>query len=185
MGVCVNSEPVILDLSEYTSFPARVQVTADPEKFSVDCESIHKLKRLTVDLEIQQVGDDYSCRGKVEAAADLECARCLTNFPAVLTGEVGFFCRPEGYKPPGDEEVVDDEDYAHFVGGDLRVDIGEPVRQAIFLAVDIKPLCREDCCGFCPDCRCNLNDSDCDCDCEDNDVDQRWGALKDLKKKLT
>ncbi|MFH1687363.1 MAG: DUF177 domain-containing protein, partial [bacterium] len=181
--VCVHSEAVILDLREFKSFPARAQVTADPEKFSVDYDSIHSLERLTVDLEVQQAGDEYYCRGTVVAEANVECARCLAIFPTELTGEIDFFCRPEGWKPPGDDGVVDDEDYAHFVGGDLRADIGELVRQAVVLAVDLKPVCREDCRGLCPSCGCNLNESDCGC--KSDVVDERWSALKDLKKKLT
>ena len=78
--------------------------------------------------------------------------------------------------PP--EGIDDNEDYIFFKSSDLQADLSDIVRQAIILAVGMKPLCSEDCRGLCPDCGVNLNKQSCRCASEK--IDPRWEGLKKL-----
>jgi uncharacterized protein len=53
------------------------------------------------------------------------------------------------------------------------------MREQFYLAVPMKPLCRDDCAGLCPSCGTNLNRGSCGCtrDWED----PRFAALKAFK----
>ena len=50
---------------------------------------------------------------------------------------------------------------------------------ALLVALPLKPLCREDCAGLCPQCGANLNEGPCGC--EPDTEDDRWAALRELK----
>jgi uncharacterized protein len=170
-----------IDLRQLEEFPARKTIEADPEKFSLDYEGVQQVKRVTADLLVQKTGEEFYCRGKVEAVVDLECARCLCPFEAQLENDVDFFVSPKGLHEDEEGTIEDDEDYAWLEGNSLQADITDIVRQAIILAIDLKPLCEEQCEGLCPECGCNLNEEDCDCETER--IDPRWEALKKLKEQ--
>lgn len=172
---------MILDLRQLEEFPARMTIEADPEKFSLDYDGVQQVKQVTVDLIVQQTGEEYYCHGTVDAVLDLECARCLVVFEARLQSDIDFFASPEGLHEDEDGAIQDDEDYAWLQGDSLRADITDVVRQAVILAIDLKPLCDEQCKGLCPQCGCNLNEEDCDCQTER--IDPRWEALKKLKEQ--
>ena len=50
------------------------------------------------------------------------------------------------------------------------------------LNVPMKPLCRVDCKGLCPECGAELNAGACPCG--ETKVDPRWGTLAALKSRL-
>ena len=41
------------------------------------------------------------------------------------------------------------------------IDLGQLMQEQFYLAVPMKPLCREDCRGLCPVCGTNLNTGSC------------------------
>ena len=48
--------------------------------------------------------------------------------------------------------------------GTASIDLGELIHEQFFLALPMKPLCREDCKGLCPLCGANWNTTTCDCE---------------------
>jgi uncharacterized protein len=107
----------------------------------------------------------------VEGTARLRCSRCLEDFETgIRTGfTVEFRERVEG---PEDEDV-------QLYSGDY-VDLGEQVRQNLILSLPMKPLCKPDCEGLCPQCGKNLNYGRCSCD--GGPVDARLAALGEWLK---
>ena len=53
------------------------------------------------------------------------------------------------------------------------------MREQLYLALPMKPLCREDCKGLCPNCGTNWNRGTCDC--KQGWEDPRLAALNKLK----
>ena len=62
---------------------------------------------------------------------------------------------------------------------DEKIDLGEVVREQLYLALPMKPLCQEDCKGLCPVCGVNRNRETCSC--QQEWVDPRMAALAELK----
>jgi len=60
------------------------------------------------------------------------------------------------------------------------VSVAPIVEERIQIALPMKPLCREDCRGLCPQCGADRNVSPCSCVVEF--IDPRWRALQVLKK---
>ena len=54
------------------------------------------------------------------------------------------------------------------------------MREQFYLALPMKPLCRDDCRGLCSMCGANLNRSTCDC--KHDFADPRFAALKEFRR---
>lgn len=64
---------------------------------------------------------------------------------------------------------------------DEKIDLGEVVREQLYLALPMKPLCQEDCKGLCPVCGVNRNRETCTC--QQEWVDPRMAALAEWKSR--
>lgn len=118
-------------------------------------------------------------KGELHTEVELTCSRCLKLFNRPLTLNI-----EEEYIPtidvvsglplpspeePGSSFTIDE----HHV-----IDLDEAIRQYTLLVTPMKPLCREDCAGLCPDCGSNLNEGSCDC--SPRAADPRWAELGKL-----
>ena len=74
----------------------------------------------------------------------------------------------------GDEQ---DDDVSYYLGD--RIDLGEVVREHVALQLPMKPVCRDDCRGLCPQCGANWNEGTCDC--RPDDMDPRLAVLRSWK----
>lgn len=77
-----------------------------------------------------------------------------------------------------DEILKDDDGVRLIVSGKLEID--DIIMTDIFLNLELKHLCREDCKGLCSVCGADLNNGECGCD--RNIYDPRLSALRDLLK---
>lgn len=128
---------------------------------------------LEVRLEAQQAGPDVVVRGRLAGMFELACRRCLEPVLAGIEEDVGLLYRAGG--EAGQDEGPD-------VLGLPRVgmlDLTEPVREQVLVAVPRYVYCREDCRGLCPRCGTNLNEEACACRSEE--VDARWAPLRELR----
>jgi len=94
-------------------------------------------------------------------------------------GGVVVFHQHNGEFHFGKSEVAE-EDLDTSVYRDDQIDLNEVLREQFYLALPMKPLCREDCAGLCPQCGTNRNTGTCSCATED--VDPRLAPLRGLKQ---
>lgn len=121
-----------------------------------------------VRLQLESVSEGVLVSGVVSADLVGQCARCLDE----ITDHRDFDLQELFYYPGRDAE----EDALFIV--DDRIDLEQPIRDAIVPELPFIPLCREDCFGLCPGCGFALND-----DPDHNhgqDVDPRWLLLQGL-----
>jgi uncharacterized protein len=94
----------------------------------------------------------------------LTCARCLEAFESPV--DVSF---TEEYRPTIDittgmpSAAVQHSELAFEISCNHTIDLTEALRQHFLLAVEIIPVCREDCQGLCPTCGTNRNTDTCTC----------------------
>ncbi len=117
-------------------------------------------------------------RGVLRTEVELTCSRCLTLFNCPVTLNVG-----EEYIPTVDVvsgvPLFSPEEPGPFIIDEHHViDLTEAIRQHSLLAIPMKPLCREDCAGLCPNCGHNLNQGSCGC--PQQGADPRWSELSKL-----
>ena len=128
---------------------------------------------LEVRLEAQQAGPDVVVRGRVSGTFAQSCRRCLEPVEVEVDEELGRLYRA------GDElEEADSEDVLPLPGH-AELELSDPVREQVMVAVPRYVYCRAECQGLCPHCGTNLNESSCDCTVDE--VDERWAPLRQLK----
>jgi uncharacterized metal-binding protein YceD (DUF177 family) len=128
---------------------------------------------VALELEVSVTGTLIRARGTVRAEAGLTCGRCLEPFRENITAEVDIVLR----SGTNGIRMEDEDETAPFIG-DNWVALDAPVREALILGVPMRPLCRPECRGLCPQCGENLNLSTCSCRPEP--ADARWEALRSL-----
>lgn len=139
---------------------------------------------------VKREGTVVTLDGRVTATLNVPCSRCLEPFdvPVDATFETRFV-------PPGEfaQVTAQSAESGEIEGGadgplvglgeyrDEAIDLDEVVREQFFLALPMKPLCREECLGLCPVCGTNRNRELCGC--KQEWVDPRLAALANFKKQ--
>lgn len=103
----------------------------------------------------------------VETEISYRCSRCLTVFPTQLKSDIDELFT---------ERVDKSNEDVHLVTEWVVLD--PYVEESAQLALDIQPLCKQDCKGLCATCGQDLNVGNCSCTGES--VDPRLEALRDL-----
>jgi len=114
-------------------------------------------------------------RGNVHGVLRHECRRCLEAVDTPFASDLTLVFVADGSE--GDEESGA---YA-FESTGSELELGEAVREELLLAINPYVVCNPECKGLCPRCGTNLNEGPCGC--TEDEVDPRWGALRDLKSE--
>jgi uncharacterized protein len=130
--------------------------------------------------EVTRVEGGYSLSAGLSWAGKLECSRCLALFDFV--GEEEFSLLLYQRAPVAEAELsLDKDDLDAYFYDEPIVPVAPIVEERIQIAIPMKPLCREDCRGLCPQCGDDRNVSECNCVVEF--IDPRWRALQLLRKE--
>lgn len=134
------------------------------------------------DVKATRLSDSLLVQGDVEATVQLQCSRCLDTFELAVDASLEEQFQPvvdvvTGYTIKRAE--FEENDAAFQIDLNHMMDLTEPVRQALLVALPMKPLCREDCKGICIECGGNL--TDVDCGHEQEKADDKWVGLRVLR----
>jgi DUF177 domain-containing protein len=126
--------------------------------------------------------EDIRLRGRLAAALELICARCLEPVPQKVNREFELLYRPLGVDAGRDELSVTDAEaeVGYYQGEGLLLE--DVLREQLLLALPLKVTCREECRGLCPHCGKNLNQEQCSCSVPMEDP--RWAALKEIRDRI-
>jgi uncharacterized protein len=138
---------------------------------------------ITGRLQVQKSGDEIVLVAQVSAEMSLQCARCLEWVPSSKEIDVHLLVR-SGLPSLPPEYEMEPSDADEMVAEGSELDIGRIIVQELLLELPMKPLCKEDCPGFCPVCGGRKGEGECRCGSEEP-ADTRWAALEKLKEKLT
>ena len=130
------------------------------------------------EIELKKIGKDIYANINLNTKASFECQCCLKIFSKKLeiTNKkyLFYFKKPHNLKK--------DEEYYLINMNNMTINLFQPIRQEIILATPYKPVCKENCKGFCPKCTKNLNKSECKCTIDD-DNNKPLSCLKNLLNK--
>jgi uncharacterized protein len=111
------------------------------------------------------------------AEARFDCTRCLEPFEREINAELHV-----EFNPPFLGQVDDGTAHTYDPTAKPYVDIFEDVRDAVFLAVPMKTLCKDNCKGICAGCGHDLNKESCIC-AKKEEIGP-WAALKEVSERL-
>lgn len=148
-------------------------------------EEVVGLGPVTIDANASK-GDrsgEYEVEGAVQFAADFQCSRCLDPYPFANTSkfQLRFEPRPEASEENEEIEIPPNELDIEFYS-ERSISLRQLAAEQIQLSIPMKPLCDDECLGLCPVCGVNRNREACSC--ETSVVDERWGALQDIREQL-
>lgn len=134
---------------------------------------------VSLSLKLTNAETRVLVQGEASGKVRTECARCNEEFPLPLEIEIEEDFVSED-SPEADVTGIDV--YEVLTYKEDRVPLDEMLRQNFLAAVPMQPICRGGRCkGLCDQCGRNLNNESCDCQKEE--IDPRWAALGELKKK--
>ena len=120
-------------------------------------------------LRLTRTARRILAKGTLDTIVEAECVRCLTSFQLPLSLQIEEMFAMSAAADP-----------VYFVDEGGWLNLRQPIREQILLAMPIQTLCRPDCKGLCNQCGSNLNLGPCGCDSAD--IDPRLAALKSLLK---
>jgi uncharacterized protein len=134
------------------------------------------------DVKVTRLSESLLVQGDIDASVLIECSRCLETFSLPVEARL-----EEQFLPTIDVETgapvrraeFEEDDQTFDINPNHLMDLTEPVRQALLVALPMKPLHSEDCKGICLTCGANLNEVDCGH--ADEPVDTRWTGLRELR----
>jgi len=188
-------EPRIpLDEADTGPFSFAGEVSLNPE--GLGGEPLLSISPIAMEGVVTAVDGEAHLEARLSYSGELECSRCLARFPFSEAPEIALSLLPRPVPAPASgpgaggrraDRTGSAEEDVEIAPEDLDVVYyDEPVlpfedivREQVVMAIPMKPLCREECRGLCPECGKDLNAGDCAC--EPAAGDPRFAVLKNLK----
>lgn len=128
---------------------------------------------------VERVKTDVIVKGIIEFSIKQICGLCLEGFVSRVKTPFKIEFKPSSFEPEEEERELEKEDLdVTYLRGSV-IDLFDVIREQIFFAIPIKPVCRPECLGLCHKCGSNLNIEKCNC--KDEKIDPRFSVLKGLK----
>jgi uncharacterized protein len=173
---------MLIDLSRFRGGLEHLERTYDSEAFGKDADAFRVVAPVEVSADLRKDTKKVRLVGRVTTTLELDCSRCLESYTVPIDAKFDVLFLPAGANTGDAEQEVGEEDLGVSIDKDDTIDLGEVLREQFYLALPMKPLCREECRGLCPVCGRNRNRETCECQTEW--VDPRLDALRQLKKEI-
>jgi len=147
--------------------------------FSNEHDTFTVVSPIELSFDVEKHKEEFQLTGNVRTTVELECSRCAEPYRFAVAAPFDLRYRPYTPPAPGEREILE-EDFASAVYQNDEIDLGQLIRERLYLALPMKPLCAEDCRGLCPECGTNLNRGTCEC--RPAWEDPRLAVLKKLKR---
>lgn len=174
---------MFLDLHRIRGGTERVERRDPPEAFGLTREEFRLVAPVDFAADATKDGAKARLVGRVSTRVELPCSRCLETHQIPVEANFDLLFLPAAEDTGAPEGEISDADVGVSFYTDDQIDLAEVVREQIFLALPMKPLCREDCQGLCPECGVNRNNETCSCATEW--VDPRMDALRRFRAEKT
>lgn len=170
---------LLVDLSRLRTGVEHVERRLEPSAFADTAADFRVVSPVDLTADLRKDGRKVRATGRVQATLECACSRCLEAFTIPVDAAFDALFLPASANAGAAEQEVADDDLGIAFYTNDTIDLGELVREQFYLALPMKPLCREDCRGLCPICGINRNREVCSC--ESTWVDPRLEPLRRLR----
>lgn len=141
---------------------------------------LHPLQPLSGTVVLMRTNQGILARGRLQTVLLGTCRRCLEpcEVEAHLDVEEEFHPTVQISGVPLDRISDEEFDEALLIDEHHVLDLGEVIRQGLWLVGPSEGLCSPSCNGLCPQCGGNRNLGECQC--IESAIDPRWSALQSL-----
>lgn len=172
---------MLLDLTRYRRPLERFERTFQPDDVGEEDDAYRVVAPVHLAFDIHKDKDTFRLDGTVTTELELPCGRCLEPFRLPVDSAFDERYLPHSEASNEAEREVEEDDLQTSYYRDDSIDLNELMREQFYLALPMKPLCREDCRGLCPQCGTNRNDASCECVAVWEDP--RLAALRHMKRE--
>jgi uncharacterized protein len=172
---------LVLNLARIRTPHEHFEEVYPPETFAADRDTFTVAAPVTLVFDVYKDKDQFRLDGRVETTLELPCSRCLEPFRWPINSVFDLRFQPRTAATAKPDREIDDDDFSTAFYENDEIDLVQVMREQFYLAIPMKPLCRPDCQGLCPQCGTNLNRGTCDC--KRDWEDPRFAALKSLQTK--
>jgi uncharacterized protein len=138
-------------------------------------EDVVRVGELHLEGHVERTSQGYHLGCRLEGEATLRCVRCLGEFALALDEQVELELIPAASAPREDETRLGKTELDVVFFDAPSLDLAYVAAEQVLLSVPMKPLCKQECRGFCSRCGKNLNEGPCECPPE---TDARWATLQ-------
>jgi uncharacterized protein len=167
-----------LNLARIRTAQERFEFVYQPEAFPDKGESVGVVAPIKLAFDIYKDKDQFRLVGGVQTTLELMCSRCLEPFTLPIDASFDLRYHPHALNTGEGEREVEEDDLTTAFYENEAIDLGQLMAEQFYLALPMKPLCREGCKGLCPACGTNLNRATCIC--KRGWEDPRFAVLKKL-----
>jgi len=128
---------------------------------------------ISIDMQVNKGSREIQIKGQAHAGLRYPCDRCAEEFTMHLDSDFEILLsHVESDSAPLGDGVIPITDTT------TEVDISAQIRDALYLSIPMKKICKPDCKGLCDGCGVNLNYEPCRC--KKDEIDSRWAPLQKL-----
>lgn len=167
-----------IQLDTITVATSELTLKATPEELDLKLDLAALGTDVVYNLTARRIEDEVFLDGTLSYSMQLTCARCLEEYAQPYRSPMRLVIQLVADKSAVDVEDGDTEGFVIFPEAQADFSLDQHVRDMIALELPMKPLCRDDCRGLCPQCGANLNETGCDC--RSGGTDPRWDGLRKL-----
>jgi uncharacterized protein len=169
---------MLLDLTQIRQAETEVHRRFAPEDFAGRDHAFRVVSPVELAATVHKDDARFRLVGTVSATLELGCSRCLEPFTVPVHAAFDLRYLPHADNTGEDEREVEEDDLTAAFYRDDEIDLAQLIEEQFYLVLPMKPLCRPDCQGICPQCGVNRNLESCDC--QTRWEDPRMAGLKAL-----
>jgi len=158
----------------------RFEKVYPPEALGEEREDFTLVAPVDLSFDISQDKDKFRLVGQVQTTLELPCSRCLESYTLPVNAAFDLRYHPRTENSGEGEREVEEDDLTTAFYDNEEIDLGQLMHEQFYLALPMKPLCKDNCRGLCPECGTNLNRGTCACPRAWEDP--RLAVLRKLKK---
>ncbi|HWP39019.1 MAG TPA: DUF177 domain-containing protein [Gemmatimonadales bacterium] len=163
-----------IDLRALDRGPVETAATVQPDDPALHDVGFVLAEAVRVNGRLLAAGaGQFYWSGLLRTTVAATCRRCLKDIAVAVEAPLEVLFTEEADSDDPSARVIP----VHATA----VDLDEPIREELILAVPEYSVCRDDCRGLCPRCGKDLNTGPCSCAPE---PDLRWAALEALRSTL-
>jgi len=167
-----------LNLGKIRTPHERFEQAYAPEQLGTD-DDFTVVVPVSLAFDIFKDNEQFRLVGDMRTTLELPCSRCLESFTLPVDQSFDLRYQPHARNTGEGERAIEEDDLTTAFYEHDEIDLGQLMREQFYLTLPMKPLCREDCRGLCPNCGTNWNRETCDC--KQGWEDPRLAALNKLK----
>lgn len=173
---------MLIDLSKLEKDDLFVERTYSANSLDLEDKEYTLVLPCRVSLTLRRRKTDIDVSGKIETSVTALCDRCSVDIKIPIVEKFNLICLSEDNLSQTDELILERRELDFSFYKDNQLNLDDIVKEQIQLSIPMSNLCQENCLGLCSQCGQNLNKQKCNCSAKE--IDPRWGALAELKKKL-